>query len=273
MDKKAKQILFKTYWKNGGWIDDRHTPEQDFDYAKQKGVMFDNITITHDECIKEIIKLTQKISIDTAVKAFMASLSTRHLELRSGLASYFLAKSIPPHNYKKVISGYSYDTDGNITYASHTCEICRDSRYGIIGDEEYENEDLNVLNFERIKWGGVRHGQIIYTLFDLQRLCEEEIPEPTAEDINIFKNILKIINESAPNEYPGLLRDRLSVALKSAKSERSVLIEILACAGILQPTSCDRKRAGKHDWIFAEYWRGNDKYNQQVIDEYFSLYV
>jgi hypothetical protein len=132
---------------------------------------------------------------------------------------------------------------------------------------------LNVLNFERIKWGGVRHGQIIYTLFDLQRLCEEEIPEPAAEDIRIFQDILKIIDESEPNEYPGSLRDRLSVALKSSKNERSALIEILACVGVLQPMSYDRKRAGKNDWGFAEYWRGSDKYNQQVIDRYFSLYV
>jgi adenine-specific DNA methylase len=118
MDKKAKQILFDTYWKNGVWIDARHTPGKDFKYAKQKGVMFDDISISHDECVKEIIKLTQKISVDTAVKAFMASLSTRRLELRSGLASYFLAKAIPPHKYKKVISGHSYDEDGNIAYSS-----------------------------------------------------------------------------------------------------------------------------------------------------------
>ncbi|MDR1976132.1 MAG: hypothetical protein LBQ18_04005 [Campylobacteraceae bacterium] len=271
MDKKAKQILFNTYWKNGGWIDKRHTPKEDFEYAKQKGVMFDDITITHDECIKEIIKLTQKIPVDKAVKAFIASLSTRRLELRSGLASYFLAKAIPPHKYKKAVSGHSYD--GNITYTSHTCEICRDSRYGIIGDEKYKNEDLNVLNFERIKWGGVRHGQIIYMLFDLQRLYEEDVIEPTAEDIKIFQNILKIIDESEPNEYPGSLRDRLSAALKSSKNERGALIEILACVGVLQPTSYERKRAGKNDWSFAEYWRGSDGYNGQVVEEYFSLYV
>jgi hypothetical protein len=37
-EKKAKNILFKTYWKNG-WIDDkeRRTIPTDFEYAKSKG--------------------------------------------------------------------------------------------------------------------------------------------------------------------------------------------------------------------------------------------
>lgn len=84
--------------------------------AKEKGVMFDPLTISHDACINRII-------------------------------------------YQ----------DGKVVHTSYTCKICNNLKYGVIGNEHYLNEDLNVLNFERIKWGGVRHGALIYTLFDLEQ--------------------------------------------------------------------------------------------------------
>lgn len=63
MDKKAKRILFSTYWKNG-WIDvkNRSISEPDFSYAKSKGLMFDPLTISHDECILDIAALVKGIS-------------------------------------------------------------------------------------------------------------------------------------------------------------------------------------------------------------------
>ena len=153
MDKKAKNILVQTYWKNG-WIDskDIKTNPADFAYAKEKGLMFDPLTISHDECIEKIFEILPKISEEKVSKAFLSSLSTRRLDWRSGLASYFIAKQLTPHKYTPVESGHSYEK-GIIVYTSYTCGICRDLKYGIIGDENYENEDLNVLNFERIKWG------------------------------------------------------------------------------------------------------------------------
>lgn len=65
MDKKAKRILFKTYW-NNGWIDDknRKIDDSDFAYAKEKGLMFDPPTISFDECVEKIVKLTTKMSED-----------------------------------------------------------------------------------------------------------------------------------------------------------------------------------------------------------------
>jgi len=48
MDKKAKKILFSTYWKNG-WLDgdDSYTSPEEFEYAKSRGLMFDSFTISH----------------------------------------------------------------------------------------------------------------------------------------------------------------------------------------------------------------------------------
>lgn len=274
MDKKAKNILFKTYWKNG-WINDkeRQTNLDDFEYAKSKGLMFEPLTISHDQCLDKIFEILPTISTDKVATAFLSSLSNKRLDWRSSLASYFIAKQLVPHKYTKVLSGQSFDKNGIVTHESYTCGICRELKYGIIGDENYFNEDLNVLNFERIKWGGVRHGQLIYTLFDLQQLQVEEIPKPSTEDIEIFKNILAIIEDSQPNDYPSVLEKKLSTVIKSTKDERKVLIEILACIDILKPTTYDRSSRGKNDWVFVEYWRGEDKYNKEALNNYFGKYI
>ncbi|MFB2732921.1 hypothetical protein [Shewanella mangrovisoli] len=273
MDKKAKRILFSTYWKNG-WIDakNRSLSESDFSYAKSKGLMFDPLTISHDECILAITSLVKSISQAQVTKGFLSSLTSRRLDWRSSLASYAIAQKIPLHQYIPVISS-TYYTDGKPTAHSYTCDICRDSQYGIRGSESYNEMDINVFNFERIKWGGVRHGDILYTYFDLSQFINADIPEPTSDDIACFRAILTIIETSDPSDYPSALEKRLASVIKSSKAERQILIEILASLGVLKPRCFDRQRKGKNDWVFAEYWRGEDKYCQQTVDHLFGEYL
>lgn len=274
MDKKARNILFRTYW-NKGWIDEKdcQTSAVDFEYAKAKGLMFDPPPpISHDQCLEKIFEILPTISMNKAARAFVSSLSTRRLDWRSGLASWFIARQLRPHSYDKVVSGHSY-RDGKISSTHYTCGTCRDLKYGIIGHEFYDDVDLNIMNFERIKWGGVRHGQLDYTLFDLKQFQAAEIPEPRAEDIEIFREILAKIENSAPEDYPGTLEKNLAGLFKSTKDERKALIEVLACIDVLKPGSYDRPGRGKNDWVFVEYWRGEDKYNRDAVEKYFSEYL
>lgn len=273
MDKKAKKILFSMHWKNG-WIDreERVLSSEDFEYAKSKGLMFEPLSISHNDCLDSILKLVEEIPNEKIAKGFLSSLTSRRLDWRSSLSSYSIAKNIKKHNYTPVISGTSY-IDGKPSSHSYTCGVCKNAQYGIIGDESYINHDLNVLNFERIKWGGVRHGDILYTLFDLEQFKNEVIPEPTSDDIKCFKDILRTIDSSDPADYPSALEKRLATVIKSNKSERQVLIEILASIGVLKPGSFERPVKGRHDWVFVEYWRGEDKYDIETVNEYFGQYL
>lgn len=189
MDKKAKHILFKTYWSSTGWKQDRQTEPEDFKYAKSKGLMFDPLTVSHDACVNRIIEITASITPEQVAKAFLSSLSTRRLDWRSGIGSYYIGSLFTPHNYNPAASGYFYK-NGKAAYTSYICKTCKELKYGVVGRGNYENEDLNVLNFERIKWGGVRHGDLLYTLFDLEQFAKEQIPNPTELDIKLFKSIL-----------------------------------------------------------------------------------
>ncbi|MCL2678115.1 MAG: hypothetical protein FWE85_03575, partial [Clostridiales bacterium] len=164
MDKKAKNILFQTYWRNGCWVDqkNRRVDSADFLYAKNNGVMFDPLTISHDDCISHIVALSNKIPSDAVARTFLSSLSTRRLEWRSAVASWVCAKQIQPHIYTPVQSGHFYE-NGIIVRTSYTCGICMNLSCHSGGYESYKDKDLNILNFERIKWGGVRLGDLIYT--------------------------------------------------------------------------------------------------------------
>ena len=220
------------------------------------------------------MKIADTITMEQVTKAFLCSLSTRRLDWRSAVSSYYIAKLFEEHTYTPVESGHFYE-EGVVVHTSYTCGVCRDLKYGVIGDENYKDEDLNVLNFERIKWGGVRHGDLVYTFFDLEQFAKEEIPEPTKEDVEIFKGILKAVEECNSTDYPSALRGKLAEVplLKTNKAERDVIIEILACIGVLAPKSYNRPEKGKHDWTYATYWRGEDGYDREVVEKYFGKYL
>ena len=58
----------------------------------------------------------------------------------------------------------------------------------------YVNEDLNVLNFERIKWGGVRLNWLIYCLLDLECLVkEQEALNVSEDDVAILQQMVAAI--------------------------------------------------------------------------------
>lgn len=275
MDKQAKNILFKTYWSAGGWIDaaQRRTAPEDFEYAKSKGLMFDPVSFTHDECLAQTLALRDRIPTALAARAFLSSLSTRRLDWRSGLASLQVAQHLTAHPYTPVATGQSYGPNGAVTHVSRSCGVCRDAQDSVIAQIAYANVDLNVLNFERIKWGGVRHGNLEYTWFDLRELAAHPIPEPTEQDVALLRGILAMVAACEPNDGPGALEQKLKPTLASSKAERQMLIDILACAGVLRPQSYDRTVNGRSDWRYVGAWRGQDGYSEDAVQRWFGNYL
>ena len=94
MDKKAKSILFKTYWSSQGWKREYETDPVDFEYAKSKGLMFDPISLSMKEVKSSLKSLLNRIEKEKITNGFLSSLSNKRLDWRSALASYFNAKLI-----------------------------------------------------------------------------------------------------------------------------------------------------------------------------------
>jgi hypothetical protein len=213
-----------------------------------------------------LLRSYQQANKQKVTNAFLASLSTRRLELRSALGSYALARTFPQHTFLPV---------GNIHVP--VCRLC-----GEIEDSQAA-QDLNVLNFERIKWGGVRHTHPLYAAFDLSRLTGTEVPEPIESDYEIFNQILKVILSCGANDRPNQLEKKLSGVFSSSKDERRIVIDILGICGILEPKGRSsyyrqfvptEERENVTDWSYpVEWWRGKDGINKEAVHFYFGTYT
>lgn len=267
MDKKALKILTDTHWSSAGWKQNFTTTPVDFEYAKSKGLMFNDIFVDHKQITDWLLSVFENTSRKHIVKCFLSSLSTRQPHLRSGLSSYAFARHFPKHNF-------SADS-------SYHCNVCR------IYKNEKRQENLNVFNFERIKWGGVRLTDPLYNAFNLDVINKEQGIEPNIDDINILKNIITVIKNCEPTDKPNQLEKKLAKVLKSNAGERRVIIEILGICGILE-TSIHKgyfdsykplnKRAIRPihttDWEYPiDWWTGKDGINISALNFYFEDYL
>jgi hypothetical protein len=175
--------------------------------------MFDSVWLTHETLVSKILMVRELVNPKQVANAFVCSLATRRLDHRSALGSYAVLRHFLCHQ-----SG----TWGR-------CLIC-----GRYSNSEPREEDLNVLNFERLKWGRVRHLQPLYAFFDLEQFLKLQIDEPQAEDIALLKELLRSI-ESAPQDITSAkLQTFLPKQVRSNKAERDVLVGILGLCGVLE---------------------------------------
>jgi hypothetical protein len=261
-DKKAQEILFNTYWSSAGWRKEPNTPPQDYLYALNAGYMFEPVVLSHDDIIVWLKKIFKKIEMRKVTDAFLSSLTTRRLDLRSALGSYAIARHFPSHRFF-----------GDDVF----CEICEEV------SQAKEPQDLNVLNFERLKWGGVRHLSPLYIAFDLEQFTKLSVPLPEAEDLEIFSRIIQAAKSLPTKARPSDLEKALAKLIKSNQAERSVLLEILGYCGILEPTKHssffrqfvnykdrEERPVSKIDWDYPiSWWTGAEGVNQEALKYFF----
>jgi hypothetical protein len=213
-DKRALKILFGHYWSPLGWIphNARTITPEDFDYAKSNGLMFDPIAIGHDDVMRRLLSAVRRTSPRLLADAFVASLSTRRLDWRSALGSFAVFRHAREHE--------PTSTDG------FSCDVC--GQYLKNG-----TQDLNVLNFERFKWGGVRHTSPLYAMLDLELFLESGSPQPGPSDVAMFRDLIRVIEQIPAGITGAALQAKLAGIFKSNKSERDILVSILGYCGVL----------------------------------------
>lgn len=258
------------HWRNGRWIDEaeRSVSKQDFEYGKQRGYLFDSVVVQHDELVKTLFTVCKEISLQQVVEAFLASLTSRQLSLRSVLGSFIIGRSIPNHDF---------------SVPKEFCPCC-----GHFEDTS-KKTDLNVLSFERFKWGGLRHSQLVYQVFDLQQFLLHPSAAPSAADCEVLKQILSILRSSVPESNAAVLAKRLSGLFPSNQAEREVVLCILGYCGILETS---RHPGFLRDYVPASrrsvpnemapgilcsypiaWWRGFDGVNEDAVKELFHAYL
>jgi hypothetical protein len=261
VDATARRILFDTFWSPAGWKSEPYTTSpDDLAYATRAGYMFPSETLSHDECVARAQSAVRAVSLQTITDGFLASLTSRRLELRAALGSYAVARYLPNHSF--------------VEGSEPRCTLC---------DAHTASEnDWNILNFERYKWGGVRHLQPEYAAFDLERFSRLDIPAPTSEDVAVFRVILATARTTLATAWITALEKALGNVLKSNQSERRVLLEILGYCGILAspahpgfasafvPRRSREQRATAGDWNYPVcWWRGSDGVNDEALAMFF----
>jgi hypothetical protein len=264
IDPRALKVLLGTYWTSAGWRDDnsRSTSPEDFEYAKQAGVMFDPIRLSHADIVKRALAAVRRVERRAVADAFIVSLSSRQLELRSALGSFAVLQHFPQHNAPR---------------QRGACPVCGAYNRGP------ETEDLNVLNFERFKWGGVRHDKPLYASMDLQLFQELPRAAPTATEVAVFKGVLKVIEGAPPKTSSASLEKLLPKAFKSSKAERDIVVGILGYCGILATAAhpgfmrqfvnfSDHALPPRHNVDMAYpacWWQRSDGINQSALAYWF----
>ena len=127
-----------------------------------------------------------------------------------------------------------------------------------------------MLNFERVKWGGARRGQLLYCMFDLEQFPADWDCSPSPEDIRYLNAILRTSETSAPGDGPTQLRERLRAAFPANRAEAAGMAELLCERGALVPSGPRPVRGGKNDWARAEDWRGEDGYDRERVEALFA---
>jgi hypothetical protein len=210
----------------------------------------------HAEAIARLRFLADAIEPAAVASAFVASLGSRKLEYRSALGSYAIARVIPEHPL--------HEDPG--AYAS-ICRFCTWSKMPPGHEEPIEH-----LLSERSDYGGVRHQDPEYAALDLQSFRELEPLEPTDKDWHWLELILRTPSLLAPNAKPADFERALKGLFPSNKDERRVLIQILACAGIIEASGHpgyfdmfvpgrEREMPPYHylDWGYPTiWWRASD---------------
>ena len=211
-DKRALQILTGIFWSSAGWKREQTVSLEDFTYAKAQGSMFDPVTLTHDEVTSAAVDAVTGTSREAVSHAFLTSLGSRRLDLRSAMGSYAVGRHMMAH--QPVSSA-----------GSRGCAYC--------GAYDSAETDPNLLNFERFKWGGVRHENVRYIALDLKLFASVEHVAPSTRDFSIMRSILEAVDSMPPRARLDDLQRALSKLLPSNDAERRTLIGILGYAGIL----------------------------------------
>lgn len=259
-DKKAQQILFQSYWSIAGRNSEPRTSKEEFKYALKAGYMFEPINTSHDEIVDWVGKSFKKVNLQQVSDAFLSSLSNRRLDWRSALGSYAIARHFPQHKFS----------------GERLCNVCGETL-------KSKAEDLSVLNFERLKWGGVRHLSPLYVAFDLEQFSKIKTSKPNPSDFEIFNQIIEKAKSLDPAARPRDLEKAISKIVKSNQSEREILIQILGFCGILQTPKYkgffetfvnynqrEIRPVNKIDWDYPiSWWQGKDGVNEKALNYFF----
>lgn len=258
----ALRPLMKTFFGSQGWRPQPNWPPPDvFARSVSAGVMFaEQVILDHDGWVEAAREVVADIKADDVADAFITSLTTERLDLRSALGSFAVARWLPEHE----LTPRQYSDD---------CAIC--------GLPPRSQEDLNRMNFERFKWGGLRRDEISYVAFDLEQFSRAPRDGMNAKALDAGRKMIDALRTAPPDATASQVASRLKM-VKGKQPEREVLLDILGVCGILSTPehsgygpgfvqAIDRKMPPQRHVERAYpvcWWRGRDRIDEEALREF-----
>lgn len=254
MEKKnAKKILISIY-KNRRPSEVKLLFERKHELLKNEGYIFDYPAYeSHEQALNRLKEILPKIDSKDVTNAFLYSLSTRKLEYRSILGSYYYAKAIPEHeielSHNKILREYN-----------DRCYLCGWFPWRKDPKEYDMPHGLNYYNYERYGVGGGAffHTSLNSVLFDLEQFIKLPKVNPSEEDVEIINKILECVSKMDGQGKAGKLRDIIhkEKIFKCNKEEIAVLLNALGICGIL----ASKEFPSYEDKFVDEYMRDSVEY-------------
>lgn len=212
------KTLIRTHWHNG-WRSATGSTENlpsstETAAAKRAGLIFEHPQRSaHDGLVQAVRQLALQTDLNEASTAFVTSLTSHRLDLRSALSSLTVARQLANHGF-----------------------VGSDSACGVCGLPNGEIEiDPNELNFERFMWGGVRKADLEYIVFDLEQFALAPKLEPTPDDIRAGQALLTELAALPPKTTAAQASTLLKIP-KGNKAERAALLDGLGIMDVLTDT-------------------------------------
>lgn len=216
---QALRTLRETFWSPEGWRSPRAWPEPGaMAEAVEAGVMFAGPVLRdHDGWVRAAREAARRVSVSEVGEAFLVSLGSRRLDLRSALGSCAVGRQLPEHAFT------SGDGRGH-------CQVR--GLWWRVGEDPL---DMNELSFERFRWGGVAHDSIPYIAFDLEQFARAPRPDLREDDVVIGRRLISFLR-GLPAETTAAQAAPQLTMIKGNNAERGVLMQILGLCGILRTT-------------------------------------
>lgn len=269
IDDKALDILVK--YKLTSF---EHIPEEERLYAFEKGYLFEDLKIEHDDALLELFNAYNAIDKKKVTKYFLASLSNNQVSYRAGLSIYSILQTYPKH---------SFITRESLNEKRQTmpCIVC--SSY------KYNTHSINFMNLLRITTGGfLIHSVYNYFLF-AKEVCKIGMDiEPSSQDFLIFNHLINMIKENSnlksPSELLNLIKkeailkmcDDIQIhriietlgycSILASKEKKGPLYEFVNLAS-------SPKKSRSSEWAFpVDFWTGQDGIDIEAFKFWFGEY-
>jgi hypothetical protein len=183
--------------------------------AVARGVIFDDERkADHDTRVADAKAAAAATDPATVEAAFVASLSTRRLDLRSALASWVLADRLPLHRQS--------------LEPGQWCRLC-----GTEADLVLRGlNDLSYARFFGPTWAPIRQ-TVSYAAFDLEQLAHAHSFVPTPVDTELGRRIIETLR-SLPRGTTAKAAAQALDFLPGSRREREMLLDALGVSGILE---------------------------------------